>query len=245
MERPKGPSAFALHLFAMACMLADHTALVFAPASAALLCVGRLAFPIFAFFVAEGSARTRSRGNYALRLGAAALAAEVPFDLMVYGRPFAPGGQNVLFTFLLALAALEIWQRVPAGVSGRLAGLCVTGAAALAAGLLRTDYGAVGVLTVATFALFRGDSARARGGQAVCLLLLHGLLAPSATLALELWSLSASLPLQSLALAALPLLWAYRGRQGPHGPAVRRAFYAFYPLHMLALWAVSRVLQVH
>ena len=120
MERPKGPSAFALHLFAMACMLADHTALVFAPASAALLCVGRLAFPIFAFFVAEGSARTRSRGNYALRLGAAALAAEVPFDLMVYGRLFAPGGQNVLFTFLLALAALEIWQRVPAGVSGRL-----------------------------------------------------------------------------------------------------------------------------
>ena len=47
-------SAFDLKLLAMAAMLADHIGYLFFPQALWMRCVGRLAFPIFAFQVAEG-----------------------------------------------------------------------------------------------------------------------------------------------------------------------------------------------
>lgn len=86
---------------------------------------GRLAFPLFAFFIAEGFRHTRSAGRYAARLAVFALLAEVPFDLAIAGRPFAPEGQNVLFTLLLGLLALvwlKAWGGRPLfGLTGRSA----------------------------------------------------------------------------------------------------------------------------
>ena len=51
-------SAFDLKLLAMAAMLADHIGYLFFPQALWMRCVGRLAFPIFAFQVAEGWYRT-------------------------------------------------------------------------------------------------------------------------------------------------------------------------------------------
>ena len=50
------------------------------------------------------------------------------------------------------------------------------------------------------------------------------------------------LPVQSFAVLALAPIWLYRGRQGPHGRAVRWLFYGFYPLHLLALAAAEWLL---
>ena len=47
---------------------------------------------------------------------------------------------------------------------------------------------------------------------------------------------------QSLALLALIPIWLYRGRQGYHSKAFRYGCYAFYPVHMLILAAVSAVM---
>ena len=43
------------------------------------------------------------------------------------------------------------------------------------------------------------------------------------------------IPQQALALLALIPIWLYSGEQGPHNTAIRRACYAFYPVHMLVL----------
>ena len=61
-------SAFDLKLLAMAAMLADHIGYLFFPQALWMRCVGRLAFPIFAFQVAEGWYRTCNRRRYFLRL---------------------------------------------------------------------------------------------------------------------------------------------------------------------------------
>jgi len=49
---------------------------------------------------------------------------------------------------------------------------------------------------------------------------------------------------QLLAAAALPLIWLYRGRQGPHSPVLQGIWYAFYPAHLLLLWWLARSIGI-
>ena len=50
-----------LKLIAMLSMLIDHVGMLLFPGVRVLRIIGRLAFPIFAYMIAEGCAHTRSR----------------------------------------------------------------------------------------------------------------------------------------------------------------------------------------
>ena len=64
-----------LHILAMILMLCDHSWAMLFPAQEWLTCVGRIAFPIFAFLIAEGYVHTRDFRKYLLRMFAGALIA--------------------------------------------------------------------------------------------------------------------------------------------------------------------------
>ena len=133
-----------LHIIAMTFMLMDHLWATLLPAQDWLTCVGRLAFPIFAFMAVEGYFHTHSFKKYILRLLLFAVLTEVPFDLAFNGQVLYLGYQNVLWTLLAG--ALVCWaadwaQRTP----DALHLLAATAAFAGAFWLLEvchTDYGA-------------------------------------------------------------------------------------------------------
>lgn len=77
---PKPLTAFHLKLIALATMIVDHIGVVLVPVPF-LRNIGRVAFPLYAFLIAEGCRHTRSRERYLLRLGLLALVSEIPFDL--------------------------------------------------------------------------------------------------------------------------------------------------------------------
>lgn len=229
MERSRGLDGGALKGIAAALMLTDHVGAILLPEVLALRCVGRLAFPIFAFFIAEGYAHTRDFGRYFRRMAILAVVSEIPFNLE-NGAVFDPARQNVLFTFCLALLTLRGLEALGRERGfGRWAGCGLVLAAGFAAGeLLRTDYGGWGVVTVALLYLCR-DGKYAKLWLLLAMAAVNGLGMGSLTMPV----FGGEMPIQIFAVAALPVIWLYNGQAGPKG--LRRAFYVFYPAHLLVL----------
>ena len=152
-------SAAALHILAMAFMLMDHLWATLLPAQEWLTCVGRLAFPMFAFMAVEGYFHTRSFKRYALRMLAFALLSEIPFDLMYGGTWFYPVHQNVIWTLLIGLLGIHLMEKVRQ--KGKtwccvLACIGVTVLGAILGTVGMVDYYGAGVLTVFVFLLLPG-----------------------------------------------------------------------------------------
>ena len=229
MERSRGLDGGTLKGIAAALMLTDHVGAILLPEVLALRCVGRLAFPIFAFFIAEGYAHTRDFGRYFRRLAILAVVSEIPFNLE-NGAVFDLTRQNVLFTFCLALLTLRGLEALGRERGfGRWAGCGLMMAAGFAAGeLLRTDYGGWGVVTVALLHLCR-DGRYAKLWLLLAMAAVNGLGMGSLTMPV----FGGEMPIQIFAVAALPMIWLYNGQAGPKG--LRRAFYVFYPAHLLVL----------
>lgn len=245
-------SALALRIIACVCMLLDHIGYCLTgryPFLAPLRWIGRIAFPIFIFLTVNGLRHTSNRLRYALRLFLFALISQVPFALLFrHGDVLAK--LNVFFTLLLAL--LSVWA-TDAMRKNRIARyFSFLPAAAIFLlyyfGILSSDYGAKGILLAMVFYLFDGKIIPTFFGMLVSIY--YKYLLDAGFLLLNLLrggALSYPMPsqweLQQLfSLLALPLIFLYNGKRGklPARPAAKKAvqlgFYAFYPLHLLALF---------
>ena len=127
-------TGYHLKLIALATMILDHTTAALFPQFWFLRGIGRMAFPIYAFLIAEGCRYTRDRFQYAMRLGLFALISEIPYDLALHpdileqsgwGWNFV-GRTNVFYTMFFAVSAIYIFEtlrRQPR--KGQLAGILV------------------------------------------------------------------------------------------------------------------------
>lgn len=236
MKKLKCIDAFTLKLLAMALMLCDHMWATVIPGNMWLTNLGRLAFPIFAFQIAEGWACTHNRKKYLKRMFLFALISEIPFNLMSGGGVFFPFHQNVMFTFLIAMLLLLLLEK--AKEKGRIVYFvtvvlaCVLGY--FAGILLMVDYFGTGVLTVLLFYFCRGKKFGWLG-ELFGMLYLNGHLLAGLILSINLGGFFIEFPQQALAVLALLPIWLYNGKQGVHNKAVQYVGYAFYPLHMLIL----------
>lgn len=226
----------------MTLMLCDHLWAMLFPAQEWLTCVGRIAFPIFAFMVVEGYLHTHDLRRYLLRMLAGALLSEIPFNLMYAGGIFYPYHQNVLWTFLISLLLIILIEKCRARFRPALAVLCSAGlvwAGFLLGYAVMADYYGVGVLTVLTFYFFRTPNWKNRICQFLCLYILHVKLLGGYYYSVQIFGCEIEIVQQGIALAALIPIWLYRGRQGFHNKAFQYFCYAFYPLHMLILFMIQ------
>ena len=69
--------------------------------------LGRIAFPLFAFFLVEGFFKTGNRKKYLFSLVFFGIISEIPFDMFQSSVFFEPNSNNVMFT--LALMLITIW----------------------------------------------------------------------------------------------------------------------------------------
>lgn len=173
---------------------------------------GRLAFPLFAFLLVEGFVHTHSRKHYGRNLLMFALISEIPWNLTHGGHVYGLS-QNVFFTLFigfLGLCAIEHYREDRFRQAISLLGLFGLSI------LLLCDYGCAGFSFIVMLYLLRQHPLfRAIVGA--------GMLSSR-------WIAG---------LAFIPISM-YNGRRGfIQGPFAKYIFYAFYPLHLLALYFIK------
>lgn len=235
-----GLTANMLRTIAVLLMLSDHiwaTAMSFGDW---MTYIGRMAFPIFAFQIAEGFVHTKNFKKYALRLLGFAIVTEIPFNFFYSSRFFNPYHQNVLFTLLLGLLAIKVIDGIKKDRSGKNIALSVLYLLLilLASVIGFVDYGHLGMLTVVMFYLMR-DFPFAWLGQLVGMILLNITFFEGLVFPVEILGKTFEIPSQGFAVFALIPIWLYGGRKGKSSKALQYGFYAFYPVHMLVLYLIK------
>lgn len=220
MER-KGISQEALKIIACVSMLIDHIGYSFFPYTLWLRYIGRLAFPIYCFLLAEGAHYTKNPGRYALRLGIGAVLAELPFDLLFFGT-LTLAHQSVMITLLLGFAMILCMKKA----KHFLLQLLLILPFYWLANHLYTDYSGRGILLIALFYLTRGYSLRFFP-QTLGLILLFALPESNGALPWTAWAVLAMIPIS-----------LYSGRKATASKWVQTGFYLFYPVHLAVLFLV-------
>ena len=239
-NRSFGIDAGMLRLLAILFMLLDHLWATVVRGNLWMTCLGRLAFPIFAFQLCEGYRHTSDYRRYGLRLLVFALLSEIPFNLFYAGSVFFPFHQNVLFTLLLGLLACCAIDRTRRERTAKavLRGVLSVAGILLLSLVAMVDYGWRGVLTVVAFYALR-DFPGAWLAQTAALVLLNIVFFKGMTIPVLGWDF----PTQGFAVFSLLPIWLYNGQRGRGGKALQYAFYSFYPVHMLVLYLLFALLR--
>ena len=232
----KRPVAFALSgnvlkILAALAMTVDHMGVTLFPGVQVLRFVGRLAFPIFAFMVAEGCAHTRSMGRYMLHMAALALVCQSAYTIAMHSWFLC-----VPVSFAMSIPvvfALQQWKKADSGYSKLLwAGIFL--AEVWGVWLLNRhvtlDYGFWGCMMPVAASFFR-DADSKMDKNIVHVLAMGAAMVPLAC-SLGLW--------QWYSMLALPLLLLYSGKRGRH--KMKYFFYIFYPAHLLVIQGISMII---
>lgn len=219
-----------LKLIAMITMTIDHVGMVIFPGVMILRIIGRLAFPIYAFMIAEGCCYTRNRRRYFLTMAGVGAGCQVVYyivDSSLY--------QCVLVTFslsLLIIFALDNALKKKDALSISLAAGAFLGAYFVTSVLpmllpetdFAVDYGFMGVMLPVYVYLGQDKWTRLLG----------------AGLGMALVSISSG-GIQWYSLLSLPLLALYSGKRGK--ARLKNLFYIYYPLHLAVIYAVGMLIK--
>lgn len=209
-----------LKIIAILSMVLDHVGYVLFPEVKVFRILGRIAFPLFCFLIVEGKLHTSDWKKYALRLLIFALISEIPFDLIISGKVLDWSHQNVFWTLLIGLFTMVLYDtKEPLGYLG-------LGILIVAAGILRVDYGCEGALLLFILYIARKEDLRWCSVITIIWALCYG-----GMVSAQYWSM----------LAALFML-KYNKERGYDSKALKYGFYAFYPVHLLVIYVISKLI---
>ncbi|MBQ4556671.1 MAG: hypothetical protein IJA60_03380 [Clostridia bacterium] len=233
-----------LKFIACISMLIDHMGLILFPEHEWMRWIGRLAMPLFGFFIAEGCRYTSNRKRYFLRLLLLGLACQTVYTF----EQILSGGLrfvylNILFTFsfsaIMCFSFINLEKSLESRDNNEILGrtlifissvvsifafdIFCTYSKNIIGVSISFDYGFYG----AFLPLFAVVS-KSRKKRLLCY-----------TLGLILFALSlgGAMPYIWVALLDIPLLYFYNGKRGKY--STKYLFYIFYPLHLGLLYAID------
>ena len=240
-------SSFLLKLIAAVTMFIDHMGLILFPGQMIFRVIGRIAFPLYAYCIAEGFRYTRNRWHYFLRifiLGAVCqiVYAFVDDDLLL----------GILISFSIAIVIMALCDGVKACLRGQKSRLnlliervthkslsadadrvlstalaCTSIVLAFVLCMLvDVDYGFFGIMLPVLTSFFDD-----RGQRFVMF---------ASTLLALCIDMTGGFTIQYWSLLTIPIIAAYNGKPGKY--RMKNFFYIFYPLHLVVLYGIDMLL---
>lgn len=223
-------SANILKIIALMAMTIDHVGLMLLPDYEWMRIVGRIAFPIFAFMIAEGCRYTRSRLRYLLQIALMGISMQIVF--FVATRSLY---QSVFISFTLAIILIYVIDKAKKEQQIKYwiyVGLSVFTITFLCLGLPNVlyktdydiDYNIVGVLIPVTCYFAKSKKFR------------------MLVFALDLIALSVFYGgVQWFCLLAIPLIGMYNYQKGRF--ELKNFFYFYYPTHLSVIFAIEIIVN--
>lgn len=203
---------------------------------------GRISFPIFAFFIAEGYRHTHSVGKYLLRILSFAILSEIPFDLALtpmYGEWFnmitIGKHLNVLFTFALSIIGLHSYHILKSKTVSIVIQLGALAIPLLLAEVFGTDYSFCGVAFV-YIAYFGFQKKWQYIGMIAILFVLYVVYASGFFMNLSKYNIYEWIA----SCCALLFIYCYNKKRGASS---KWLFYSSYPIHLVII-ALIRFITV-
>ena len=215
-----------LKLIALVSMTVDHIGFYFFPENMIFRYVGRVAFPLFAYFIAEGCKYTKNRKKHLVTMTIVGVICQVVYTL-------ATGSlyMNIFITFVLSVSLIYLFDNAKKSSSKvkmllALAFLvvvvfvCEFLPGIIASTGFNIDYGIIGVMLPVLIYNMKTKRGKLIVTAGALLLL---------TLTNGLWHI--------FNLCSLPLLYFYNGKKGK--AKLKYLFYIYYPLHLVIIFLIN------
>ncbi len=233
-------SGNALKIIACVSMFIDHVGVMLYPEITWLRYVGRLAFPIFAFLIAEGCRYTKNKLKYFLTVFILGVVCQLVFNVVYQNKIYL----GILLTFSLSIILIYLLENLKKAIIEKAKLQFIFFYALLFIGFLffcyfvtlkvTFDYGFIGVTLPLICALFdyRKFNLVKRSLIVKKLCFLVGIIVY--------YLLSENKAFTVSALLTIPLIFIYNGERGKLN--LKYLFYLFYPLHFIVIYLISIII---
>lgn len=215
-------SGSTLKIIAILTMLTDHIAAFLINSHEYLSVyivmrqIGRISFPIFCFMIIEGYFHTSDIKKYMMRLAVFGIISEVPYDLAI-SRMYdnTARHQNVFFTLLLGLIVVWVIDNNKRNIIMQCLAIWL---GCVLAVLLGTDYSCFGIIQIVMFYYFRNMRLYRIAGIILLNLFMR----------------------QPMGALSLLFIESYNGKKGIN---LKYIVYVFYPMHLLIISLIYRMMH--
>lgn len=214
--------------------------------------IGRIAFVLYAFMIAEGSVKTHNRKGYAMRLLFLAFISIVPQSYATSGKWINPGDLNIFFLLFLGLITIYGYEWLEKNIAHTAASaasriLLIAASCAIAV-VCHFDYGMMGILLIMVFYIYRGNMPKMIVAVVLVMsvgYMIHVVVSSGPVTWINnhrnnlLQAFINTDRIQIWGLLALPFICFYNGKKGRQLPKV--FYYLYYPVH-LGILGILKVL---
>lgn len=228
MNIPRPLSQSTLKIIAVVSMLLDHIGFFLFPKISLFRMLGRLAFPIFAFFIMEGARYTSSRPKYLLRMIFFGVLCQTLAFILFPTQPL-----NIFITFSLSIIIIYLfdWLKGSKTEKDKLASMLVSVIVLILVfiltRLIEIEYGFGGVMLAPLASIPRTKADNPLDIPYRVLLTIPSFLV---------MSFDYIAIYQPLSFLVIPLLLFYSGKRGNY--SLKYLFYLFYPTHIVILYLI-------
>lgn len=225
-------SANSIKIIALITMTIDHIGSILFPSVQILRVIGRIAYPLYAYFIAEGCRYTKNKLKYLALVFGFGILSQIVCSCFVHQIKL-----NILITFTFSILLIYLVQWVKRSVISEKIVKSVISSIALifsitlvymltssdfAYSIIRVDYGFWGIMLPVFVSIFNKRNLK-------LIMFAVGLVAVCLSLNFTQWA----------SFMALIILMCYNGERGKI--RLKYLYYAYYPLHLVVLYSIALI----